>query len=167
MDEFLENLKNSQIFNGLSDQEIKIILGVMNFKDYKAGEIIIEEGEEGKEMFIIQEGEVEISQALTLPYHGDSKKVEKTLTKLCGKDCGFFGEIGLLEESKRTATVVALTPVKVLVLDKESFENIGKKYPEIGYKVITNIARILCTRLRKANENILKLTTALSIILSR
>jgi CRP-like cAMP-binding protein len=163
----IEFLKKNQIFKGLDESEIKIILDVIKVKNYREGEVIIKEGEEGEELFILQEGEVEISQSLTLPHKEKSEKVEKTITKLCGKDCGFFGEIGLLEKSTRTATVVARTPTKVLSIDRKNFEIIAQKYPEIGYKVVSNIAKILCSRLRKANENVLKLTTALSIILSR
>lgn len=161
-------LKKMPVFEGLDDKQIEIILGGMGTKEFAEGKVVIQEGEEGDEMYIIYEGMVEVSRSLTLPTEeAHSSLAEKALSRLSAEDYAFFGEIGLLERSRRTATVTTLTPCRFMVITAGNFKKIGKDYPEIGYQVITNIARVLCSRLRKANENVLKLTTALSVIISR
>lgn len=83
----------------------------MGTKKYKTGSIICQENAEGKEMYVIQSGEVKVYKTI------NAKKIE--LNKL--KENDFFGEMCLLIGGFRTATVEAVKDTEVAILNKEDF----------------------------------------------
>ncbi len=85
---------------------------VAGMKNFEPGEIIIREGDAADKFFIIAKGTVEVY------YHQDGDK-DTVIARL--SDGNYFGEIGLLEGGKRTATVRAATAVTLLVFDRETF----------------------------------------------
>jgi len=91
---------------------------------------------------------------------------ERSFSRLSGDDHCFFGETGIIGRGERTATVKAASNCTLLVIDAKAFLNLAKVHPNIGYLVVTNIARMLAAYLRKANDDVIKLTTALSLALS-
>lgn len=104
---------------------------------YQAGDMIFSQGDLGTEMFIIQEGEVEIIKHI----NGESH----ILSHLEKGD--FFGEMALLEAAPRTADAIAKTAVKVLVINGSRFDDMLKKNPEIAVRIIRKYSK----RLREAN----------------
>lgn len=130
--------------------------------------MILKEGEVGDTMYIIAEGTVEVSKTLVMKMaREDFQDRDKILTKLSAEDHAIFGEVALFEQNKRTATVVALTDCWLWEISKSDFLRLAEQNPRIGYKITRNIAQLLCSRLRKANEDTIKLTTALSMALRR
>jgi CRP-like cAMP-binding protein len=79
----------------------------------------------------------------------------------------FFGEMSLITGAPRSATIKALQPCLLYEITKEDFENLAIKYPVIGYKILKAIVFILSNRIRELNQSVLKLTTALSIVVSK
>lgn len=119
-------------------------------------------------MYILVSGRVEVSRTLTLRLsEGGFGEGEKTFTQLDGKDHPLFGEMALLSEgSQRGATVTALTLCEMLEIQHGDFDRLCQKDPDLAYKVFRNMARSLSARLRSTNQDVLKLTTALSLALS-
>ena len=97
----------------------------------------------------------------------DFQDRDKVLTKLSAEDHAVFGEVALFEQGKRTATVVARTDCILLEITRNDFLRLGEENPRIGYKITRNITQLLCSRLRKADEDTIKLTTALSLALGK
>lgn len=118
-------------------------------------------------MFILLKGEVEISKRLVLPLWGDvSGKQEKSLIILTEKQHAFFGEMALFEDKpERSASITAIKPCQLAVLQKKELLEILKSKPKIGATFYKNIATELTFRLIKANKDVLKLTTAFSLAL--
>ncbi|HET7436397.1 MAG TPA: cyclic nucleotide-binding domain-containing protein [Thermoanaerobaculia bacterium] len=110
---------------------------------YKAGERIFAEGDLGTEMFIIQEGEVEIIKHLGTESH--------TLSRLEKGD--FFGEMAVLEALPRTADAVAVTEVKAVAINGSRFDEMLRKNPEVAVRIIRKYSK----RLREANTLLEKL----------
>ncbi len=161
-------LKSIPILQDFEEEELRNFLKICRRVRFPKGEAILKEGEAGETMYIMEEGTVEITKTLVLKPSGEnSQDRDKVLTKLSAKDHPIFGEVALFEQSKRTATVLALTDCLLLEITKDDFLRLAEEYPRIGYKICRNIARLLCSRLRKADEDTIKLTTALSIALSR
>jgi CRP-like cAMP-binding protein len=104
---------------------------------YAAGETIFSEGELGTEMFIVQEGEVQITKTLA----GD-RHVVSVLER-----GDFFGEMAILEDVPRTADAVALTDVKLITINGSRFDEMLRKNPEIAVRIIRKYSK----RLREAN----------------
>jgi CRP-like cAMP-binding protein len=164
-----EQLKNYKIFENLTDNQIEKFRPVLNKKEVDGGNKFIVEGDEGNSIYLLLNGEVEINQALTLSVNkSDSDKREKSIMKLTDKDFPQFGEMSIFSEGDvRTANVRAQTDCTLAKIDKEDLFKICNDNPEIGFLVMRNLGRIITKNLVKANQNVLKLTTAFSLILDR
>ena len=97
-----------QIFllQDLEDGEIELVLARTRPREVAAGSVIIREGETGDSMYIMVEGEVEITKRLTLELDEDTPK-ERVMIRLKAEDGVYFGEMSLLENDPRSATVTA------------------------------------------------------------
>jgi hypothetical protein len=104
--------------------------------EVKKGEAILVEGETGKEMYIIEEGRVEI--------YRKANGGERRLGLLEAGD--FFGEMGLLDDQPRTASARATVDTRLLLIDETTFEQILRRHPEVSIRIM----RSLCKRLRAA-----------------
>ena len=164
----LEFLHHVRILRGLTLEQLAIILEMAREQHFRAGKAIITEGETGDTMFVLTEGVVEITIPLTLETsRGEFSKRDKTLIRLKAEDHPCFGEMALFGSDVRTATVTAVTDCTTLVLDKQSLLALEQEHLEIAYGIVRGIAEVLCARVHQGNHDVLKLTTALSIALSR
>ena len=105
---------------------------------FAAGETIFQEGDLGTEMFIVQEGEVHIIKRLRGETH--------ILSRMEKGD--FFGEMGVLESTPRSAEALAFTEVKLLPINGSRFDEMIRKTPEIAVRIIRKYSK----RLREANQ---------------
>jgi CRP-like cAMP-binding protein len=115
-------------------------------KEYKEGETIVRQGEMGDCMFVIQEGEVEAV--------AESDGRELKLRKMGAND--FFGEMALFEKETRTATIRALTPTRVLTIDKKNFLRGIHEDPSLAFRIVQTMShriRDLTDRLAKFEED--------------
>lgn len=162
-------LKEPELFRDLTAEQIRELIDISHRVTFRAGDIIMREGEEGDTLYIILNGTVEVVKNLVLPGMADDDAVDqnKVFTRLGAHDHAVFGEIALLEKQKRTATITALTDCVLYEIQKDDFLRIAEEDTALGYRVALNLARIVSTRLRKADEDTIKLTTALSIILKQ
>jgi CRP-like cAMP-binding protein/cytochrome P450 len=99
---------------GMGSHELNEILAKAKSVEYSAGEIIIREGDVAAEFFIILDGQVEVFKNVHQP-----REHQQSLAQIGPGE--FFGEIGLLRKVPRTASVRAMTPVRILVLDRNTF----------------------------------------------
>ena len=79
----------------------------------------------------------------------------------------FFGDMAMFEEEPRSATIIATSDCLLYEMKKPDFVNLCNNNPAMGIKLLRRIAKTLCARIRKSNQDILKLSTALSIALSK
>ncbi len=167
LNDYLDFFKSVSLFDGMTAAEIRQLVGVMKFKQVNAGERITEEGAREDSVFILLEGEVEISKRLLLPlWNDDNTNQAKSLIRLTGNHHAFFGEMALFQDiPERSASIEALKPCKLAVIEKKDLLHICDKDSKIGSIIFKNIARELTLRLVKANKDILKLTTAFSLAL--
>lgn len=165
----LENLGKFRLFQELTNEHLEEFRRVIEVRDYPADQAIFYEGEVGDSIYILLEGKVEINQALTLQLsRGDYDTREKSIINLTGDLFPVFGEMSLLgNDDKRSATVKAITDCKIGVIMKDDFFALCSSDPELGFRVMRNVASIVTDNLIKANQNVLKLTTAFSLILEK
>ena len=165
------NLKNFELLDGLNAEQRAYFRDHLKELDFAAGKEIFHEGAKGGAIFFLLSGMVEISQSLTLSVskqNTDYDTREKSIIRLSGEDYAVFGEVSLFgHEDRRTATVTALTACHMGRLSGKQFFKILEDHLEVGYKVMGNLTRIVCGRLVAANRNVLKLTTALSLVLEK
>ena len=110
----------------------------MELKTFNKNDVIIEKGSYGTSAYVIKSGRVEVSDLVS-----NKKIVLGTLVK--GQ---IFGEMGLVEDQPRSATVVAIEDVQLTVLSRDNFNDLFGKNP----KVLLPIIKALFERLRTANR---------------
>jgi CRP-like cAMP-binding protein len=125
----VEALKRSPLFEGLSRSELEELAKRTDDLDFAAGKVLCREGESGGEFYVIMEGEVEVTRG-----------GQKLATS--GND-DFFGEVSLVEDVPRTATVTATTPVRCFVLTRGRFLNLLDSQAGVERKVMRALAKRL------------------------
>ena len=123
----VEALRRVPLFEGLTKSELSKLAKVTEDLDVKAGKVLCKEGDIGREFFVIVEGEVDVT------------KDGGHLGTLGPGD--FFGEIALIEHSRRTATVTTKTPLRFFVLTSQGFWTMIDDNPGVERKVLRALAR--------------------------
>ncbi len=162
--EDLSFYKKIYIFQDLEEDELKLILQLTKPRTFPANSTIIKEGDTGDCMYIMGEGEVNITKRLTLVLDQDLPK-EKRMIRLKAEDGVSFGEMALLENDTRSATVTALTDCRLLELNRDDFLRFIRENSVTGCKIMLRLAQLLSRFLRKTDQDVVKLTTALAIAL--
>ena len=167
MEDLKSLLGETALFMGLTSGQIEKVLGISRRVTFRENDIIMEEGQIGDAMYVLLEGSVEVIKRLTMKSveEDDSDEKNKVLTNLSAEQHSVFGEIALLEESRRTATVRAMADCVLCEIRKNDFLKLAESDYELGYRVLLNLSRIVSSRLRKVDEDTVKLTTVLSLVL--
>jgi CRP/FNR family cyclic AMP-dependent transcriptional regulator len=125
----VKSLREAPLFEGLSKKELTELARRSEDLELDAGTVLCKEGEIGQEFFVIVEGEVDVK-----------RKGRRLGTRGAGD---FIGEIALLEDMERTATVTAKTPLRVFVLTRPTFQHLVNENPGVERKVMRTLARRL------------------------
>ncbi len=136
----LQSLSNVSLFTGVNDRSMKAIGNRLLERQYSAGTRIIEQGTQGFGLFIVVSGKAEVK------FEGPDGKstVVNTLT-----DGDFFGEMALLDDGPRSASVYAVEDTVCLILNRIEFIAIMLKDPALGVLIATELAK----RLRRSLES--------------
>jgi CRP-like cAMP-binding protein len=166
MTENFEVIKSSPLFTGVAKNTLLEIEAAADEEDFKAGGLIINDGEHGDCLYLLKSGEVSVVKKLTmLPQEGEDTK-DKELILLRAENRAFFGEMVLCSDTDiRSATVRAQQNSTVLRIKSGDIHAILKKHPECAAVFYRNLSSLLAARLRKSNNDVLKLTTALTLAL--
>jgi len=161
----------AELFAGLSPEELDAVRPSFDTVELPAGREVIVEGEPGDDMFLLVAGKVRVSKSMllkgiTAPIL-DAERARKTLAELSDAQSPFFGEMALLDRDIRSASVICLTDCRFLRIDRDRFFAFVSRRPEIGIKLVTALAKRLARVVRKNNVELVKLTTALALVLSR
>jgi CRP/FNR family cyclic AMP-dependent transcriptional regulator len=125
----IDLIKSVPLFSRCSKKELAEVAKLADEVDLREGKQLTREGETGREFFVLVEGSVDV------------RRKGRKVNALGPGD--FFGEIALVSRSPRTATVVATTPVRVLVVTAQSFRALLDHQPAIATKVLSALAERL------------------------
>ena len=163
-----ESLRKVAVLAGLDDGDLDLIGRIARPVRVGAGEVLMHEGEVGDSMFLFAEGEVSVTKNLTLKVGRTGfSQAEKSMVRLNARFVSFFGDMAMFERDVRSATITASTDCLLFEIGRDEFEKLCNDRPALGYTLIRRIATVLCGRIRQGNQDVLKLTTALSIALAR
>ena len=127
-------------------QILKMVYENMTIKNYKKGDTIIKEGDHGDDFFILYKGNVQVQRNTPA---GDII----ALAKLSSDMNIFFGETALISSDTRSATVLASSECKCIVLSSKQFLSICDKEPLLGYRVLLHLARRMSQTVRNTNSD--------------
>jgi len=152
----IDQLKRIPLFAEISgnDEYMALLQSICRARSVPRGKVVIQEGERGSEMYIMRAGRVEIRRRTRA---GD----DYTVVKLRAEDNVFFGEMALIDDDVRSATIVTTEDSDFLVLSKQDFLDLGDRNPQIALPITREIAKILASRLRKTTGDMLTIFDAL------
>ncbi len=125
----VQALKRAPLFEDLSRKELSQLARVSEDVEVEPGKVLCKEGDVGHEFFVIVDGKVKITRK------------GRRVSVRGGGD--FVGEIALIEDVPRTATVTAETPVRLFVLTRKDFRHLLDEHPNVERKVMRVLARRL------------------------
>jgi CRP/FNR family transcriptional regulator, cyclic AMP receptor protein len=133
-DAYLDHLTTVPMFSALAKRDLQKIAKASDEVTIEEGRAVVQEGTIGHEAFVILEGKA---------------TVERKGLKVADLGPGdHFGELALLDGGPRTATVIATTPLTVLVLGQREFAGVLDSIPGIAHKLLATLA----TRIRELDE---------------
>ena len=128
-DAALELLGQVELFRDLTRKELTVIRQSMKEIDFPAGAVISAEGDKGGRMFLITEGTAQVT-------------VRGTPRKPMGRG-DYFGEISVIDELPRAATVTAETDVRTLSMTSFNFRPLVREHPDMAWKLLVKICGLL------------------------
>ena len=136
-------LRQVWLFSGLDEQQLEAVSSFTFQKSFGPGELIVEEGRTGNGLYAIISGNVEAVKAL-------GTEQERTVNRLGPGEV--FGEMALLGEWPRTATVRAIDEVECLGIDRWVFLTQLERHPQMGIKLL----QILAQKLRDSDARLVE-----------
>jgi HEAT repeat protein len=133
-------LKEIPLFHNLSLDQLEAVHQITKEVEYLPGEVILKQDERGDELFLLIEGRVRIFTNYGLP-NEDEKPEQRAVSS--------FGEMAVLHDGTRTATVVAAERSHLLRLDGNSLRELLLQMPEISFEMF----RVLVERVRTAEDH--------------
>ena len=129
-----------ELFEGLSQDNLDRLLARAVARTYPKNAVIIHEGDESNSLFVIVAGRVKV-------YLTDASGKEFVLTTQGEGE--YFGELALVDDAPRSASVATLEPCKFLVLSKAAFQESLREHPDVALQLIKGLVR----RIRRLTEN--------------
>ena len=132
-DVFIDHLQHVALFNGCSRKDLQRVSNRSEDRHVAAGTTVVNEGDNGNEFFVIIDGTARVSRQ------------GRKITTL--KPGNVFGELALLDNAPRNATVVADTDMELVVVNERDFAELLDEIPGFALKLLRNTAH----RLREAD----------------
>jgi CRP-like cAMP-binding protein len=154
MASFIRILKHADIFYKLSASQLDLVSAVCAEQSFKTGDIILEENSASDELYIIAEGEVEILVNPALV--SDQPDIVRDLVTIATLRRGqSFGEIALVDRGLRSAAVRASqNNTRLLVIPRDRLMQLCDTYPNLGYRLMRNLAADLALKIRTTDLRI-------------
>lgn len=142
-----EMLLKIPVFENLKPRELRQVAGIVHRRQFVPGEYVCFQNDPGLGMYVVEQGEVSV---ILLGANGTKKELAVL------KDGDFFGELSLLDESPRSASVIALTDTNLIGFFRPDLFEIMEKTPGTGLKIVLKVAEMIGERLRNANQELSK-----------
>lgn len=145
-----EMLRRSELFSGLTDEQVEKVASLREQVEYQAGDVIVREGDSGDSVYILGEGMVEVLVSSgSIPDVPGPPRMTSIVELGPGQS---FGEMSLLDQGDRSATIRCVRDgTTVHAIPRESLLALCERDPRIGYVVMRNIASDLSFKLRHRN----------------
>ncbi|MBT4482511.1 MAG: cyclic nucleotide-binding domain-containing protein [Candidatus Latescibacteria bacterium] len=133
-------LSSVPIFYSLSSRQLEKVLNIVHVRRFEDGDIVFRQGDPGLGMYIVREGEVEIYN------ENDCDMTRQKIAVI--KQGEFLGEISLLNDSPRSATVISQKKSTLIGLFRQDLFGLMESDPKLGLHIVYRLAQIVAERLR-------------------
>jgi len=130
--EYIDFLKHVPLFSMMNEEDLDRIAGASKEKLYRSGAVIIQEGEEDTRLFMVMRGEVQIIK--------DMGSLEERHLRKIGPS-GYFGEMALIDNMERSASVVAREDTALLCLERWDLQQEIQRYPGMAMELLKMLSR--------------------------
>jgi CRP-like cAMP-binding protein len=138
-----QNIRQIELFNSLSDDEIDILVKHAKIHSLVENEILFNEGDDGDFFAIVLDGRIEVRKL-------NEYDQPVTIATLTGG--ATLGEMSLIDHEARSASAIAGEPSTLFILSRKSFDTLVEQSPRCGVKLIRKIATILCATIRRTSN---------------
>ncbi len=145
----MEALRKIPLFRHLTYKEQTAILSVASSRSFEEEDEIVVEGRPGDELFVVVKGRVSVEK--------DGVEIAELLTG------GHFGEMGLIDNAPRSATVRALEPTRVVVIGRADLMVLMKRESVLAVKLLWSFVQVLSDRLRATNSELSEVRQELAV----
>jgi CRP/FNR family cyclic AMP-dependent transcriptional regulator len=145
-------LKQSDIFYQLTPTQLELVANLCEEVTFQTGDIIFKESSNSKELYVITQGEVEIiiNAETSTPFSPNQEMVIAKLRR--GQS---FGEVALVDEGLRSASArAAQEATHLLVIHRDKLIMLCESYPQLGYRLMQNLAADLAMKIRNTDLRI-------------
>ncbi|HSN97215.1 MAG TPA: cyclic nucleotide-binding domain-containing protein [Candidatus Nanopelagicales bacterium] len=135
-------LRDIGLFGGLPDEALRALASTLEVLDLDPGHVVFREGESGRDMFVLLDGEIEVLKR-------SKRELEARVAVLGPSD--WFGEMSILDVMPRSATVRALAPSRLIRITTQDLDALYRRDLKSYSLVVLNVAREMSRRLRVAD----------------
>jgi CRP-like cAMP-binding protein len=157
--DLLATLRNAAVggdhpFDGLdllrdvSPEDREVLRAALVWREYAPGEIVFRQGDDGDALYVIARGSASV-------WLRDAASGQRRLMTF--SQGTFFGEMALLDQERRSATLTADEKLACYVLDRAAFDRLREAHPRAGMALLANLGRELSLRMRGANRTLTEL----------
>jgi CRP-like cAMP-binding protein len=151
MNALVNFLKQSDIFYQLTPTQLEMIANLCQETNYNEGDIVFQENSGSKELYVIAQGEVDI--LINRSATGENDKKDTAVARL--RRGQSFGEVALVDEGLRSASARATQKdTRLLVLQRDKVIMLCETYPQLGYRLMYNLAADLAMKIRNTDLRI-------------
>lgn len=141
----VDSLSNIPLFDRLNGQELGVLAKYVNVIDVNPGEYIFKEGDKGDYVCFVEKGSLDVMKRSS----AGGTAIIATLTR--GRS---IGEMAVIDNFPRSATIRARTKATLLTLTRSGFDLILEQEPTIGVKILKGISRLLSQNLRRTSSQL-------------
>ena len=143
----IEELKKFPLLKNLTDEDLSALEAYVKEEDFHEGDNIIKEGDIGDTLYILVSGKVDVIK--TTIYDDEFICASLDASMHC-----LFGEMAVIDNDKRSATIKAKTECKTLSLNRDGFTDFCNKHPLAGIELLKLMNTNIVRNLRLENENL-------------
>jgi len=147
--ETAEFLQTVRLFREVDRPALLALTARMRERKLRKGQVLFREGDQGEEMFLVRDGSILVSKAVT-------GKVEQVLARFGPGD--FFGEMSLFDRSPRSATIQAESDAALLALDRQNLAALIEVNPRAAAAFFHGLVQVFIERLRASGELVAEIT---------
>jgi CRP-like cAMP-binding protein len=150
-----EWLKKIELFDTLEESQLNALLSNSSVKSYSQGETIFQQGEEAKQLYILIQGEVDLTVKTQEEIALMTSKIEK--------EGAVFGTPSLMEPFRYNVTAKCLKPTKVLAIEAHHIRKKIEENPRMGVEIMRKLASIYFNRLNELRSGVSNLVKSFKL----